>query len=41
MTEEFESHQESPDTIADAVAAVALIAVFVATCIFWIASQGA
>lgn len=30
---------ESGDSAADAVAAVALIAIFVATCIFWISGQ--
>jgi len=30
---------ESGDSIADAVAAVALIGIFVATCIFWISGQ--
>ncbi|GAA5524547.1 hypothetical protein Maes01_01104 [Microbulbifer aestuariivivens] len=27
------------DNAADAVAAVALVAIFVATCVFWVASQ--
>ncbi len=31
--------QEYGDSVADALVAVALIAVFVATCIFWIGGQ--
>lgn len=38
MHDEFEM-QESGDSTADAIAAVALIAIFVSTCIFWISGQ--
>lgn len=38
MYDEFEM-QEPGDSTADAIAAVALIAIFVATCIFWISGQ--
>ena len=31
--------QEQGDSAADAIAAVALIGIFVATCIFWVAGQ--
>ncbi len=31
--------QETGDSAADALAAIVLIGVFVATCIFWISSQ--
>lgn len=31
--------QGEGDSIADAIAAVSLIAIFVATCIFWISGQ--
>ena len=31
--------QEQGDSMADAVAAIALIAIFVATCIFWVSGQ--
>jgi hypothetical protein len=31
--------QETGDSVADAVAAVVLIAVFVVTCIFWVSGQ--
>jgi hypothetical protein len=31
--------EERGDSIADAVAAVALIAIFVATCVFWVMGQ--
>lgn len=31
--------EERGDSIADAVAAVALIAIFVITCVFWVAGQ--
>ncbi|MGD8177312.1 hypothetical protein [Marinimicrobium sp. ARAG 43.8] len=35
-----ETHEPSEkDAMADAIAAVALIALFVATCIFWISGQ--
>jgi len=30
---------ESGDSVADAVAAVALVLIFVVTCIFWISGQ--
>lgn len=30
---------ESGDSAADAIAAVALIAIFVTTCIFWVSGQ--
>lgn len=33
-------YEESEDTLADALAAVALIGIFVFTCIYWISSQG-
>jgi hypothetical protein len=38
MNDRFEM-QEQGDSFADAVAAVVLIAVFVAACIFWVSSQ--
>lgn len=38
MNEPIELEERS-DSIADAVAAVALIAIFVVTCIFWISGQ--
>lgn len=38
MSEEVVVSNES-DNAADAFAAVMLVAVFVATCIFWVASQ--
>ncbi len=31
--------EERNDSIADAVAAVALVAIFVVTCIFWVSGQ--
>ncbi|WP_275078293.1 hypothetical protein [Microbulbifer mangrovi] len=31
---------DDSDNAVDAIAAVALVAIFVATCIFWVASQG-
>ncbi len=31
--------QEEGDSLSDAIAAVALIIVFVAACIFWVSSQ--
>lgn len=31
--------QEEDDSMADAVAAIALVAIFVATCIFWVSGQ--
>ncbi|MBB5210280.1 hypothetical protein [Microbulbifer hydrolyticus] len=31
---------DDSDNTVDAIAAVALVAIFVATCIFWVASQG-
>ena len=31
--------QDSGDSTADAIAAIALIAIFVATCIFWVSGQ--
>lgn len=31
--------QDQGDSIADAIAAVSLIAIFVATCIFWVSGQ--
>lgn len=31
--------QDQSDSTADAIAAIALIAIFVATCIFWISGQ--
>ncbi len=31
--------QESGDSLVDALSAVVLVAVFVATCIFWISGQ--
>lgn len=31
--------QETGENTADAIAAVALIAIFVATCIFWVSGQ--
>ena len=31
---------DDSDNVVDAIAAVALVAIFVATCIFWVASQG-
>jgi len=38
MSDELQM-QEQGDSTADAIAAVALIAIFVATCIFWISGQ--
>ncbi len=38
MNEQIEM-QEQGDSVADAVAAVSLIAIFVITCIFWISGQ--
>lgn len=38
MNEEVVVSNED-DNVADAIAAVALVAIFVATCIFWVASQ--
>jgi hypothetical protein len=38
MNDHFEM-QETGDSTADAIAAVALIAIFVATCIFWVSGQ--
>jgi len=31
--------KEQDDSVADAIAAVVLIAVFVASCIFWVSAQ--
>lgn len=38
MNDELQMHEEG-DSVADAIAAVALIAIFVATCVFWVSSQ--
>ncbi len=38
MNEELEM-MEPGDSVADAIAAVALIAIFVATCVFWVSGQ--
>lgn len=38
MSDELQM-QEQGDSTADAIAAVALIAIFVATCIFWVSGQ--
>jgi hypothetical protein len=38
MNEPIELEERS-DSIADAIAAVALIAIFVGTCIFWVSGQ--
>jgi hypothetical protein len=38
MNDEIEMLEEG-DSTSDAIAAVALIAIFVATCIFWISGQ--
>ena len=38
MSEELQM-QEQGDSIADAIAAIALIAIFVTTCIFWVSGQ--
>ncbi len=38
MYDELEM-QEPGDSTADAIAAIALIAIFVSTCIFWISGQ--
>ncbi len=38
MNEPIELEERS-DSIADAIAAVALIAIFVITCIFWVSGQ--
>lgn len=38
MTDQHETHEQN-DSVADAVAALVLIAIFVATCIYWVASQ--
>lgn len=38
MHDELEM-QEPGDSTADAIAAIALIAIFVSTCIFWISGQ--
>ncbi|WP_347329512.1 hypothetical protein [Marinimicrobium locisalis] len=32
-------HNDQGDAVADAVAAVALIAIFVVTCIYWVSGQ--
>jgi hypothetical protein len=39
MNDQHVEMQEQGDSVADAIAAVVLIAIFVATCIFWIAGQ--
>ena len=31
--------KEQDDSVADAIAAIVLVSVFVATCIFWVSSQ--
>ena len=31
---------DDSDNVVDAIAAVALVAIFVCTCIYWVASQG-
>ncbi len=38
MNEQIEM-QEQGDSVADAIAAVSLVAIFVATCIFWVSGQ--
>lgn len=38
MNDELEM-MDSGDSIADAIAAVALIAIFVVTCVFWVSGQ--
>lgn len=38
MNDNIELHDAS-DSTADAIAAIALIAIFVATCIFWVSGQ--
>ncbi|WP_157209924.1 hypothetical protein [Marinimicrobium agarilyticum] len=32
-------HEDQGDGVADAIAAVALIAIFVVTCIYWVSGQ--
>lgn len=38
MNDEIEM-MDAGDSVADAIAAVALIAIFVATCVFWVSGQ--
>jgi hypothetical protein len=38
MNEPIELEERS-DSVADAIAAVALIAIFVAACVFWVSGQ--
>ncbi len=38
MNENVE-HTDQGDAVADAIAAVALIAIFVVTCIYWVSGQ--
>ena len=38
MNDQTEIHKEG-DGLADAIAAIVLISVFVATCIFWVSAQ--
>lgn len=38
MSEDIEMQQQG-DSIADSIAAIALIAIFVTTCIFWVSGQ--
>lgn len=38
MDDDFEM-MEQGDSVADAVAAVALVLIFVTSCVFWISSQ--
>lgn len=38
MNENVE-HENQGDAVADAIAAVALIAIFVVTCIYWVSGQ--
>ncbi|SDK14474.1 hypothetical protein SAMN05216212_1628 [Microbulbifer yueqingensis] len=39
MSEEVVVVSDHKDDVVDAIAAVALVAIFVVTCVYWVASQ--
>lgn len=38
MNDQIES-QDQGDSVADAIAAISLVAIFIATCVFWISGH--
>lgn len=39
LMHESAEHEDQGDAVADAIAAIALIAIFVVTCIYWVSGQ--